>query len=139
MLSWCAIHTIAAPAMPNSRSAGGFQPSTTKTPIQNMCKAHWIEYLQVRRAFLFPLSSRHFAGPRRYVSSRRCHLISHVVRSRFTFLALTLAVCLGFGSAAKRAENLDLVDLDAFIDYLQHRPQPVAAPNDKRFVIAPRP
>ena len=46
---------------------------------------------------------------------------------------------LGFGSAAKRAENLDLVDLDAFIDYLQHRPQPVAAPNDKRFVIAPRP
>ena len=39
----------------------------------------------------------------------------------------------------KRAENLDLVDLDAFIDYLQHRPQPVAAPNDKRFVIAPRP
>jgi 2',3'-cyclic-nucleotide 2'-phosphodiesterase (5'-nucleotidase family) len=46
---------------------------------------------------------------------------------------------LGFGTAAKRAENLDLVDLDAFIDYLQHRPQPVAAPNDKRFVIAPRP
>jgi 2',3'-cyclic-nucleotide 2'-phosphodiesterase (5'-nucleotidase family) len=46
---------------------------------------------------------------------------------------------LGFGSAAKRAENLDLVDLDAFINYLQHQPQPVAAPNDKRFVIAPRP
>jgi 2',3'-cyclic-nucleotide 2'-phosphodiesterase (5'-nucleotidase family) len=46
---------------------------------------------------------------------------------------------LGFGAAAKRGENLDLVDLDAFIDYLQKEPQPVAAPNDKRFVIAGRP
>jgi 2',3'-cyclic-nucleotide 2'-phosphodiesterase (5'-nucleotidase family) len=46
---------------------------------------------------------------------------------------------LGFGAAAKRAENLDLVDLDAFIDYLQRQPQPVAAPNDKRLVIVPRP
>ena len=43
---------------------------------------------------------------------------------------------LGFGSAVGRAENLDLVDLDAFVDYLQHLPQPVTAPNDKRFVIA---
>ena len=46
---------------------------------------------------------------------------------------------LGFGAAAKRGENLDLVDLDAFIDYLQQQPQPVTAPNDKRFVIASRP
>ncbi|HEY2374423.1 MAG TPA: 5'-nucleotidase C-terminal domain-containing protein [Gemmatimonadaceae bacterium] len=46
---------------------------------------------------------------------------------------------LGFGSAVRRAENLDLVDLDAFIRYLQHQQQPVASPNDKRFVIAPRP
>ena len=46
---------------------------------------------------------------------------------------------LGFGAAVRRAENLDLVDLDAFIDYLQHQAQPVAAPNDKRFVIALRP
>ena len=45
---------------------------------------------------------------------------------------------LGFGSAVRRAENLDLVDLDAFIAYLQHMPQPVTAPNDRRFVIAPR-
>jgi 2',3'-cyclic-nucleotide 2'-phosphodiesterase (5'-nucleotidase family) len=44
---------------------------------------------------------------------------------------------LGFGNAVRRAENLDLVDLDAFVDYLQHLPQPVSAPNDKRFVIAP--
>jgi len=46
---------------------------------------------------------------------------------------------LGFGAAAKRAENLDLGDLDAFIDYLQQQPQPVPAPNDKRFVIASHP
>ena len=44
---------------------------------------------------------------------------------------------LGFGSAAvRRAENLDLVDLDAFIAYVQHEPQPVTAPHDRRFVIA---
>jgi 2',3'-cyclic-nucleotide 2'-phosphodiesterase (5'-nucleotidase family) len=42
---------------------------------------------------------------------------------------------LGFGSAAKRAENLDMVDLDAFVDYLAHLPQPVTAPADNRFVI----
>ena len=42
---------------------------------------------------------------------------------------------LGFGTAAKRGENLDLVDLDAFVDYLAHLPQPVASPVDKRFVI----
>jgi 5'-nucleotidase len=46
---------------------------------------------------------------------------------------------LGFGDAAQRAENLDLVDLDAFIDYLQKLPQPVIAPDDKRFVIALHP
>jgi 2',3'-cyclic-nucleotide 2'-phosphodiesterase (5'-nucleotidase family) len=46
---------------------------------------------------------------------------------------------LGFGSTVRRAENLDLVDLDAFISYLQHQPQPVIAPNDKRFVIARHP
>jgi 2',3'-cyclic-nucleotide 2'-phosphodiesterase (5'-nucleotidase family) len=46
---------------------------------------------------------------------------------------------LGFGAAAKRGENLDLVDLDAFVDYLAHMPQPVAPPTDPRFVIvAPR-
>src|SRR2546423_499094 len=42
---------------------------------------------------------------------------------------------LGFDTV-RRAENLDLVDLDAFVDYLQGLPQPVAAPTDKRFVIA---
>jgi len=31
------------------------------------------------------------------------------------------------------------VDLDAFVDYLQGLPQPVAAPTDKRLVIAPAP
>jgi 2',3'-cyclic-nucleotide 2'-phosphodiesterase (5'-nucleotidase family) len=46
---------------------------------------------------------------------------------------------LGFGSTVRRAEYLDLVDLDAFISYLQHQPQPVIAPNDKRFVIARHP
>ena len=44
---------------------------------------------------------------------------------------------LGFGNAVRRAENLDLVDLDAFISYLQRGPQPVTAPNDRRFVIVP--
>ena len=42
---------------------------------------------------------------------------------------------LGFGTAAKRGDNLDLVDLDAFVDYLAHLPQPVMAPADKRFAI----
>jgi 2',3'-cyclic-nucleotide 2'-phosphodiesterase (5'-nucleotidase family) len=46
---------------------------------------------------------------------------------------------LGFGNDVRRAENLDLVDLDAFIAYLQRLPQPVAAPNDKRFIITPAP
>jgi 2',3'-cyclic-nucleotide 2'-phosphodiesterase (5'-nucleotidase family) len=46
---------------------------------------------------------------------------------------------LGFGNAVRRAENLDLVDLDAFVHYLANLPQPVAAPNDKRFVIAAKP
>ena len=46
---------------------------------------------------------------------------------------------LGFGSAAKRAENLNIVDLDAFTAYLRSRPQPVAAPTDKRFVIVAAP
>ena len=46
---------------------------------------------------------------------------------------------LGFGAAAKHGENLDLVDLDAFVNYLAHLPQPVAPPTDPRFVIvAPR-
>lgn len=42
---------------------------------------------------------------------------------------------LGFGTAAKRGENLDLVDLDAFVHYLARQPQPVTPPVDKRFVI----
>jgi len=45
---------------------------------------------------------------------------------------------LGFDTV-RRAENLDLVDLDGFVAYLQGLPQPVAAPTDKRFVIAPAP
>ena len=46
---------------------------------------------------------------------------------------------LGFGTAAKRAENLDLVDLDAFVNYLARLPQPITPPADQRFVIvAPR-
>jgi 2',3'-cyclic-nucleotide 2'-phosphodiesterase (5'-nucleotidase family) len=46
---------------------------------------------------------------------------------------------LGFGSAATRAENLDLVDLDAFVDYLVRLPQPVVPPTDKRFVVVSHP
>ena len=46
---------------------------------------------------------------------------------------------LGFGTAATRGENLDLVDLDAFVDYLAHLPQPVTPPADRRFVITTRP
>jgi 2',3'-cyclic-nucleotide 2'-phosphodiesterase (5'-nucleotidase family) len=46
---------------------------------------------------------------------------------------------LGFGDAVRRSKNLDLVDLDAFVDYLQHQPQPVPAPNDKRFVAVNHP
>jgi 5'-nucleotidase len=46
---------------------------------------------------------------------------------------------LGFGNIIKRAENLDLVDLDAFVDYLAHLPQPVTPPTDKRFVIVGQP
>lgn len=46
---------------------------------------------------------------------------------------------LGFGTAAKQAENLDLVDLDAFVNYLARLPQPITPPADQRFVIvAPR-
>jgi 5'-nucleotidase len=46
---------------------------------------------------------------------------------------------LGIGTAATRAENLDLVDLDAFINYLSRLPQPVTPPTDKRFVITTAP
>jgi 2',3'-cyclic-nucleotide 2'-phosphodiesterase (5'-nucleotidase family) len=46
---------------------------------------------------------------------------------------------LGFGNAVRRAENLDLVDLDAFIDYVARLPQPVTPPTDRRFVIVSRP
>jgi hypothetical protein len=46
---------------------------------------------------------------------------------------------LGFGTAARRAENLDLVDLDSFVAYLAHLPQPVMPPNDKRFVTTTQP
>jgi 2',3'-cyclic-nucleotide 2'-phosphodiesterase (5'-nucleotidase family) len=46
---------------------------------------------------------------------------------------------LGFASAVRRAENIDLVDLDAFVHYLAHLPQPVAAPNGKRLVITTKP
>lgn len=46
---------------------------------------------------------------------------------------------LGFGNAAKRAENLDVVDLDAFIDYVGHLPQSIEPPTDKRFVITVHP
>ena len=46
---------------------------------------------------------------------------------------------LGFGTAAKGAENLNLVDLDAFIAYLRSLPQPIQRPTDQRFVIAPAP
>ncbi|HEY2851248.1 MAG TPA: 5'-nucleotidase C-terminal domain-containing protein [Gemmatimonadaceae bacterium] len=46
---------------------------------------------------------------------------------------------LGFGSAATRAENLDLVDLDAFVDYLARLPQPVVPPTDQRFVVVSHP
>ena len=46
---------------------------------------------------------------------------------------------LGFGSAVRRAENLNLVDLDAFVAYLKSLPQPVQPPTDKRFLIVPEP
>jgi 2',3'-cyclic-nucleotide 2'-phosphodiesterase (5'-nucleotidase family) len=46
---------------------------------------------------------------------------------------------LGFGSAVRRAENLNLVDLDAFVSYLRSLPQPVQPPLDRRFIIAPGP
>jgi 2',3'-cyclic-nucleotide 2'-phosphodiesterase (5'-nucleotidase family) len=46
---------------------------------------------------------------------------------------------LGLGNAVRRAENLNLVDLDAFIDYLRSAPQPVQPPTDNRFVIVPAP
>jgi 2',3'-cyclic-nucleotide 2'-phosphodiesterase (5'-nucleotidase family) len=46
---------------------------------------------------------------------------------------------LGFAATARRAENLDLVDLDTFVDYLAHLPQPVMPPTDKRFVIITQP
>jgi 2',3'-cyclic-nucleotide 2'-phosphodiesterase (5'-nucleotidase family) len=46
---------------------------------------------------------------------------------------------LGFGSAARRSENLNLGDLDAFVAYLRSLPQPVQPPTDQRFIIASAP
>jgi 2',3'-cyclic-nucleotide 2'-phosphodiesterase (5'-nucleotidase family) len=46
---------------------------------------------------------------------------------------------LGFGNLVRRAENLNLGDLDAFIAYLRGLPQPVQPPTDSRFVIVPTP
>jgi 2',3'-cyclic-nucleotide 2'-phosphodiesterase (5'-nucleotidase family) len=47
---------------------------------------------------------------------------------------------LGFPSGAvRRAENLNLGDLDAFVAYLRASPQPVEPPNDRRFIIVPAP
>jgi 2',3'-cyclic-nucleotide 2'-phosphodiesterase (5'-nucleotidase family) len=46
---------------------------------------------------------------------------------------------LGFESGVRRAENLDMVDLDAFIQYLEHLPQPVVPPVDRRFVSVGQP
>jgi 2',3'-cyclic-nucleotide 2'-phosphodiesterase (5'-nucleotidase family) len=46
---------------------------------------------------------------------------------------------LGFDKGVRRAENLDLVDLDAFVHYLEHLPQPVTPPNDKRFILVTHP
>jgi 2',3'-cyclic-nucleotide 2'-phosphodiesterase (5'-nucleotidase family) len=42
---------------------------------------------------------------------------------------------LGFGGKEIRAEPLDIVDLDAIVDYLRALPQPVVAPKDARLVI----
>jgi 2',3'-cyclic-nucleotide 2'-phosphodiesterase (5'-nucleotidase family) len=46
---------------------------------------------------------------------------------------------LGFESGVRRAENLDMVDLDAFIQYLEHLPQPIVPPADRRFVSVSHP
>jgi 2',3'-cyclic-nucleotide 2'-phosphodiesterase (5'-nucleotidase family) len=46
---------------------------------------------------------------------------------------------LGFGNAAVRAENLNLVDLDAFVAYLRSLPQPVEPPPGQRFIVVPAP
>ena len=42
---------------------------------------------------------------------------------------------LGFGDKAVSAENLSITDLDALIEYLRRRPQPVTAPSDARFIL----
>ena len=42
---------------------------------------------------------------------------------------------LGLSTAARRTEVLPIVDLDAFVNYLRTRPQPVRAPTDARFVV----
>jgi 2',3'-cyclic-nucleotide 2'-phosphodiesterase (5'-nucleotidase family) len=42
---------------------------------------------------------------------------------------------LGLGAAALSSEELNLVDLDVLIAYLQAQPQPVLAPRDTRWVL----
>jgi len=46
---------------------------------------------------------------------------------------------LGFGDKVVSAENLSITDLDAFIEYLRGRPQPVIAPADARFIVKSSP
>ena len=42
---------------------------------------------------------------------------------------------LGLATAARRTEVLPIVDLDAFVNYLRTRQQPVRAPTNARFVV----
>ena len=45
---------------------------------------------------------------------------------------------LGVTTGAIRTEILPIVDLDALVEYLKSRPQPVQAPTDARIIVAPR-
>jgi len=44
---------------------------------------------------------------------------------------------LGVTAGAIRTEILPIVDLDALVEYLKSRPQPVQAPTDARIIVAP--
>ena len=42
---------------------------------------------------------------------------------------------LGFGAKEVSAEPTNIVDLDAFVQYVAALPQPVVAPREPRFVV----
>ncbi|MDB4912567.1 MAG: cpdB [Gemmatimonadetes bacterium] len=55
----------------------------------------------------------------------------------FTDFLATGGEGLGLSASALKTEPLSITDLDALIDYLRARPQPVQPPADARFIVVP--